>query len=166
MRNTSAFTSSVSVMLGLIALVAMMGISHPEAAPSVTAAPVQITPAPGGAVSSSALNSTVSNAFVDMPSMTLNTSAIFFGGLLITLSGQSVCSNALTSLRIRCLVDGGVLSPGETVFDSGTGTECHSMSFLAPNVGLGGHQIKIQWRAVGGGTVFIDQRTLSYTNVN
>ena len=166
MRNPRVFTTSVTVTIGLVVLAAMMWSSHQQIALSAAPEPAQGTPASGGAVTANLTTTTVSGAFVDMPNMSITTTFIRTGDLLIGFSGESSASNAATSLRIRCLMDGNVVAPSEVVFDSGPGTECHAMNFLAPNVSPGIHQIRVQWRQTGGGTVIIDERTLSYTNVN
>lgn len=166
MHNNRRFAVAVTITIGLVALAAVLWLSNQRLAHSAAPEPFQGAPATGGAVNASNTVSTGSNAFVDIPNMSITTSFIRTGDLLITFSAESSVSNAATRLQVRCLVDGNVIPPNELTFDSTTTREAHSMSFLAQNVGLGQHQIRMQWRQTGGGTVTVDERNLSYANVN
>ena len=166
MRNTRLFALSFTIAISVAALAAVIWLSSQPTAHSAPVEPAQGAPATGGAVSAGNTFSNGSGIFADIPNMSITTTFIRTGDLLINFSAESLTSNASTRFYIRCLVDGNVLAPNEMSFDQGTERECHAMNFLAPNVGLGTHQIRMQWRQTGGGIITIDERTLAYSNVN
>jgi hypothetical protein len=166
MKDRRIFALAVTITIGLVALAAVMWMSNQQPAHSAAPEPFQGVPSSGGAVSNSSTVVTGSAVFVDIPNMSITTTFIRTGDLLIVFAAESSVSNAATRFQVRCLVDGNVIPPNELTFDSTTTREAHSMSFLAANVGLGTHQIRMQWRQTGGGTLAADERVLSYSNVN
>lgn len=107
--------------------------------------------------------STTSTSFVDMPSMS-QTIVVPSGknaDIFVTFSGMM---NTGGAGYVRVNVDGLIASPGEVqmVWDISGGAAAHAFTFFK-TAGSGSHVVKMQWRGIGGDSVFVSYRSMLVT---
>jgi hypothetical protein len=104
-----------------------------------------------------------STTFTDMADMSLSISvpADTTAMLLITFSAETLCSGVC---RVRALVDGNIVQPGELIFQTaGASWGANSMQFVAASVAAGPHTVKIQARTDS--SFLLDVRTLTLLRI-
>lgn len=81
-------------------------------------------------------------------------------GLTATVSAEAYALSGGTAW-IRVLVDGAVAEPGPVRFATDGFEGTRTMLFGMNDPGLGNHNVRVQWRASGGGTAGLGDRTLT-----
>lgn len=104
--------------------------------------------------------STTSTGWVNVPDLSSNITTNSGDNLEITVSAEAYASGE-KRLFLRALVDGQPTDPSDVVFASGVFHGARSFTFTKKNLGVGGHQVQIQWHTDTNGAAFIGDRTLS-----
>jgi len=93
--------------------------------------------------------------------------------LVITFSAEIRCITSSSipdngECKVRVLMDGNPVTPGEVYFGSPRdpesppyGSETHSMQWVAGPITAGTHTIKVQWDMLADARFFVTERTLT-----
>jgi len=115
---------------------------------------------------STALNSTTSTSWVDMPGMSIGLNLMRNSSLIIMFSSEAWLTSGGDYLLVQALVNSTVAYPGAgalltltTVTSTNAGS--YSYTFSLPNVSAGYCTVKIQWLSFGGTMGYVEDRTLT-----
>jgi len=104
---------------------------------------------------------TTAQSWVSVPDMTASLVTPADATLAITFSGEGYTSTDGERMIVRALVDGQPADPPEAYFIVDTRFESRSFTFAVQHLGVGTHTVVIQWQVYGGGTLFLEDRTLT-----
>lgn len=115
---------------------------------------------------STALNSTTSTSWVDMPGMSVGLTLNRNSSVIIMFSSEAYLTAGGDYLLVQALVNSTVAYPGAgalltltTVTSTNAGS--YSYIFSLPNVSAGYYTVKIQWLSFGGTMGYVQDRTLT-----
>lgn len=106
------------------------------------------------------LVSTGSSSFVEVPDMTVNIKTRRRGPVIIRFCGASNTDGTGGSMRVKAQLDGVDVSFAEIQFAVESVRLPHCFTWVAPDVLPGIHTATILWYKVGGGTAFVQARSL------
>jgi len=112
------------------------------------------------AAASGATLTTTNPGWDDVQNMTLNINMPWTGPLILTFCAEAFSDNA-TAAFLRATVDGVPAAPSDVLFANASILGVHAMTFVAPSVSAGSHQVKIQWGVNVSGTAYMGDRTLT-----
>ncbi len=171
MLNKKFFAFSLIIVLNFLVSALVTTYFNHQTVNSSSLAPVQTPGAVAVASNEYTLNS---SSFEDVPGMSLTTSPLLGGDLIITFSAENflTITSTATTIITRCLVDGVPVDPGEVTLRNflislrANEVRNTALVFVARNVGPGVHQIRVQARRGGvSGGLTVRERTLTVVNV-
>lgn len=163
------FTKFPIKLAAIIALTAILTIGVATAAFGFAPADFQ----PKGAMYVTAVSATnaintSSTSYVDVPGLSTRVTipAGKVGDLVIQLSAEV---NSPDGLYARARVDGSNATPGQAQLYNGInvnkGSSTHGFNYYMFNVGAGLHEIKIQWKGLGGSQFMSNRSMVVFANI-